>query len=36
MGISEKERALTVRREKSLKGNLKHSLNEKIVGAIAT
>lgn len=36
MGISEKESAFTARREKRLKGNLKHSLSEKIVGVIAS
>jgi hypothetical protein len=36
MGISEKERALIAWREKSLKGNLKRLLSEKIVGEIAS
>jgi hypothetical protein len=36
MGISEKERVLTAWREKCLKGNLKHSLSEKIVGTIVS
>jgi hypothetical protein len=36
MGISEKERVFTAWRDKRLKGNLKHSLGEKIVGEIAS